>query len=260
MRVQKKIKSASHFATNDKIFSMVEPLLKNEIRILDFGAGNGHMSQRIGDKIAEMGFEPGECIYPCEIVPEIFEYEKVACRKIDTDSKIPFEDNSFDVVYAIEVLEHTLRPYDLIKEAYRVLKPNGLFILSVPNLSHLNSRFSMLVSGFGTLYPPPSKKEANAGRICGHIMPLTYPYFHYGFSIAGFEAVAFSVDKRKRSCLFWSVLLWPWLKLFAAICARNLKKYDESVWKENGELVYKMNSIDVLTSRSCIVSGKKLNA
>lgn len=252
-----KISSASHHTTNQAIFAEIEPMIKPGVRILDYGAGKGHMSQRIGDCADSKGMDPTTCIYPCEIVPEIFEYEKVECGRIDTNAKIPFEDEFFDVVCAIEVMEHTFRPYDLIKEAYRVLKPGGVLIISVPNLMHISARISLLLNGFGVLYPPPSKKSENAGRICGHIMPLSYPYFHYGFATAGFKNIKFRHDRRKRGCLFWAAILRPLHMLCSHRYKKRLKKYDAGVWEENHALVDDMNSINMLSSRSCIVTGVK---
>ena len=134
------------------------------------------MVERIGTcKLVNV--KPSELIFPCK--DWCFLYNGVECTPIDLDSKIPFGDDYFDAVYAIEVLEHTSRPYDFFVEAYRVLKPGGVLIISVPNVSHILSRFSLFFSGFASLFPPPSKKQKNAGRICGHIMPLSFPYFHY---------------------------------------------------------------------------------
>ncbi len=41
-------------------------------------------------------------------------------------------DNKFDIVVCTEVLEHTLQPFDAVDEVYRVLKPGGLALVSVP--------------------------------------------------------------------------------------------------------------------------------
>ncbi len=45
---------------------------------------------------------------------------------------IPFESNYFDVVVAGEVIEHIERPFEFIKECYRVLKNDGILLLSTP--------------------------------------------------------------------------------------------------------------------------------
>lgn len=47
-------------------------------------------------------------------------------------SAFPFEDNSFDRCICIEVLEHTIDPDLLLSEIYRVLKPGGSVMLTVP--------------------------------------------------------------------------------------------------------------------------------
>jgi SAM-dependent methyltransferase len=46
--------------------------------------------------------------------------------------KLPFEDKSFDTVVSIQVLEHTPSPADLLREMARVMKDDGLLILSAP--------------------------------------------------------------------------------------------------------------------------------
>lgn len=47
--------------------------------------------------------------------------------------QLPFRSEAFDVVVAFEVIEHLTRYGTFISEAARVLKPNGLFIVSTPN-------------------------------------------------------------------------------------------------------------------------------
>jgi len=51
-------------------------------------------------------------------------------------SEIPSE--SYDIAILIEVLEHLPHPWLALSEAYRVLKPGGIIIVSVPHLSRLH--------------------------------------------------------------------------------------------------------------------------
>ncbi len=44
------------------------------------------------------------------------------------------ESNSFDVVYAGQVIEHTWRPDLIIKECWRILKSEGILIMDTPNI------------------------------------------------------------------------------------------------------------------------------
>ena len=49
------------------------------------------------------------------------------------DGKVfPFTDSFFDYVISNQVLEHVFEPEKFIEEIYRVLKPNGLLLMTVP--------------------------------------------------------------------------------------------------------------------------------
>ncbi|OGE16786.1 hypothetical protein A2769_01355 [Candidatus Daviesbacteria bacterium RIFCSPHIGHO2_01_FULL_37_27] len=46
--------------------------------------------------------------------------------------KLPFKNNMFDIALLLQVLEHVDDPGKVVKEAARVLKPNGVLIISIP--------------------------------------------------------------------------------------------------------------------------------
>lgn len=46
---------------------------------------------------------------------------------------LPYDDNTFDVVYSKSVIEHFYYPEKLVAEMYRVLKPGGLIITLCPD-------------------------------------------------------------------------------------------------------------------------------
>jgi len=60
-------------------------------------------------------------------------------------TNLTFEDNKFDIVIAREVIEHLLNPGDCIKEVFRVLKPNGQFIVTSPNRDSLHLRVNRML-------------------------------------------------------------------------------------------------------------------
>lgn len=61
-------------------------------------------------------------LYKSNVKPEVFADAK----------KLPFRNNFFDIALLIQVLEHIDSPDKVIKEAARVLKENGVLIISVP--------------------------------------------------------------------------------------------------------------------------------
>jgi SAM-dependent methyltransferase len=66
-------------------------------------------------------------------------------RWADLDQPLDFEDNSFDVVVAGELLEHLRDPQRLVGEIRRVLRPGGTFVASVPNAYRLKGRLLFLL-------------------------------------------------------------------------------------------------------------------
>jgi len=63
----------------------------------------------------------------------------------DINEPLPVRNESFDVVVLGEVIEHLWFPSEVLAESYRVLKPGGLLLGSVPNGYHLRKRLRFLM-------------------------------------------------------------------------------------------------------------------
>jgi len=50
--------------------------------------------------------------------------------------ELPFEDNHFDVIVSFETLEHLVQHQEMLAEFNRVLKTNGILIISTPDKKH----------------------------------------------------------------------------------------------------------------------------
>ncbi len=64
----------------------------------------------------------------------------IDARVHDLSQPFPFEKNSFDGAVCIEVLEHLYDPKFTVSEIFRVLKPGGLLVTSVPNNGYFRER------------------------------------------------------------------------------------------------------------------------
>jgi ubiquinone/menaquinone biosynthesis C-methylase UbiE len=65
---------------------------------------------------------------------------------VDIESqRLPFDDQTFDLVVANQVVEHTKDVFWIFSEMSRVTKPGGGLILGVPNLASLHSRILLLM-------------------------------------------------------------------------------------------------------------------
>lgn len=69
----------------------------------------------------------------------------IETRWADAEEPLPFEDESFDVVVAGELLEHMREPETVVDEVRRVLRGGGSFVGSVPNAFRLKNRLYFLL-------------------------------------------------------------------------------------------------------------------
>jgi ubiquinone/menaquinone biosynthesis C-methylase UbiE len=97
-----------------------------ELRILNIGAGAGDDLPVIGSfgKVTVIDVDEKAL----DMIPEGACEEKMpgdACA-------LPFEDNTFDLAVAFDVLEHIEDDVKAVAELNRVLKTGGRFIFSVP--------------------------------------------------------------------------------------------------------------------------------
>lgn len=105
-------------------------LVKNK-SVLDIASGTGYGSALLGEAAAS--------VTGVDIDAEAIDYanKNYASKKVrfvqGGGTKIPVGDNSFDVVVSYETIEHIKDYKTFMAEVSRVLKEDGLFILSTPN-------------------------------------------------------------------------------------------------------------------------------
>jgi len=249
--------SASLRTTNDFVLNRIRESGKLGLPFLDLGAGSGYFTRLISKEREALGLRPGEGLSACDISGSTFKADGVTLKECDVNLGLPYGDAAFDTVVAIEVFEHTRAPYDVIAEAYRVLKPGGLLVFSVPNVGHALSRLKFVFSGHFHMFPSPSIKPENGGRICGHIAPLPFQYWHYGLRRAGFQNIALAPDRAKRSASFLAGLLWPFSRLATKAHTGRIERREPELAAETGAVAREANSWTALTSRSLVFTATK---
>ena len=70
--------------------------------------------------------------YPVDIDPENFAKKNMTIRDKVNMEEIPYEDNKFDLIINVHVLEHVHDDMKAMHEIYRVLKKGGICFVSVP--------------------------------------------------------------------------------------------------------------------------------
>jgi methionine biosynthesis protein MetW len=66
---------------------------------------------------------------------------------IEDAASLPFDEDSFDVVVASEVFEHLFDPLAAVVEARRVLRRDGVLLVTVPNVAHWRVRADLALLG-----------------------------------------------------------------------------------------------------------------
>jgi methionine biosynthesis protein MetW len=130
-----------NYYRHDRFFNvryLVNKRGTNDNMILDVGCGNGYQMEPFTEVNMVYGLDISEA-----------NIDKALSRGIkailhDIEEPFPFEDDFFDIVVCSEVLEHLFFPEKVLQECYRVLKAEGYFIVTVPNLYCFRNRYSIL--------------------------------------------------------------------------------------------------------------------
>jgi len=116
-----------HFARYNFCFDYIEGK-----KVLDIACGSGYGSDLLAQNGASyvIGADVAEKVINQN--KELYDRENLRFEFADAEN-LPFEDNFFDVVVSFETIEHLHEPENFLQGAKRVLKDNGLLIISTPN-------------------------------------------------------------------------------------------------------------------------------
>lgn len=109
------------------------PTSFNGMKVLDFGCGYGGKTVEYG-KSAQLtvGIEPFPNMIQHAEEYSVYAGSKNVEFKICSQDKIPFMDETFDIVVSHDVLEHVDNPEVSLQEISRVLKPGGVAYIVCP--------------------------------------------------------------------------------------------------------------------------------
>jgi SAM-dependent methyltransferase len=113
-----------------------------DLTILDVGCGTGAMSRKL---------TPWGSVVSADFSPLALSFSRK--RNLDllcaSDAmRLPFKENSFDLVVAMDILEHVKDDSAALREIYRVLKPGGRIIATVPAYQSLWSGHDVALMHF----------------------------------------------------------------------------------------------------------------
>jgi 2-polyprenyl-3-methyl-5-hydroxy-6-metoxy-1,4-benzoquinol methylase len=94
--------------------------------VLDLGCGTGDLGRYCPRSAKVHGLDADE-----RAITVAMRSVSAQVWDLDLPKRLPFESDSFDAVVAKDILEHLQRPWQLLLEARRVLKPGGVLLASV---------------------------------------------------------------------------------------------------------------------------------
>lgn len=148
-----------HGSRNHLVGVFIQKYYKKDFIILDLGCGNVLWNE---NNLPVIGVDVNE-----KYLDYNLKKGKISKKILSDISKMDLPDNFADVIVITEVLEHLTNPEKQIKEIFRILKPNGIVISSVPydtNLSLWKPLFALQC-----LYQGNIKGNEYYKQKCGHI-------------------------------------------------------------------------------------------
>lgn len=167
-------------------------------KILDVGAGEGALTQRL----LEMGYH----MQACDLSPDLFRLPDIPCDRVDITKSFPYQDQTFDLVIAVEVTEHILDHETFFHEVNRILKPGGRLYISTPNILSMKSRLRFFFRGFPFAFNP---LEMDNYKGMQHVASLSLDQYNYLAIKHGFTQAEYEIDRIQSTSRILRLLHLP---------------------------------------------------
>ena len=99
--------------------------LGSRTKVVDIGCGSGRWSQYMQNRVGTLdAVDPSDAIHRAASLHKSFTNIRWSSAQAED---LPFADGTFDLALCIGVLHHIEQPERALREAFRVLRPGGLF-------------------------------------------------------------------------------------------------------------------------------------
>lgn len=109
----------------------LNPYLHSESHILDIGCGTGAFLNLLQSKGYSNLYGVDISPFALQEVQKHTPNAKLCCN--DLQSTISLDNQQFDCISCLDVIEHLINPFVVLQEIARLLKPEGILLLTTPN-------------------------------------------------------------------------------------------------------------------------------
>ena len=192
-------------------------------------------------------------VWGADVEPEAQSILGDRFRIADLNHTLPWPDACFDVLFCIEGIEHLESRFNLLREAHRVLKPQGLLVITTPNIVSLRSRVRFFGSSFFHKDPRPLNESAR--HPLHHIGLVTFSDLRYALHTSGFRIEETAATHVKAVSYLYGILA-PWMWLYTRIAFR--KEKDAAQRARNREILRALYSRPLLFGENLMVLSRKV--
>ena len=114
---------------------LINPLMSSflpqekDLTVLDLGCGNGYWTKLLAKKYKKVvGIDNSQNLI--QIAKNKRQLSNIEYKLVEIEADFPFNNDSFDLVFSNMVIHYIKNINKLAQELYRIIKPNGLIILS----------------------------------------------------------------------------------------------------------------------------------
>jgi len=165
--------------THEAAAELVTRHVPREARVLDLASGTGAFLARLRD----LGYANLSAV---ELNVEGFRIDGVTPRPVDLNSDFAaaLGAGAFDLITAIEIVEHLDSPRHFLRNVRALLADGGQLLLTTPNVAHWLGRVRFLLSGELRQF---QRRDYDHQR---HISPITDVQMRLMFEEIGFDVEA----------------------------------------------------------------------
>lgn len=192
------IKAKTSKNTIPTLLKLIDDSTRNNATILDLPCGAGALAQQLMQSSKNYKVYGGD-------IERLGDYQGVNFAITDMNRPLGYADQFFDAVVCGDGIAHLKNPFDFASECHRILKIDGVFILSTPNLSSLHSRFRYFMTGFHNKRKVPFSEKTYSPQ---HIInALDFPDLRYLLHSNGFSIHSIHANRYKASSLLYAIFL-----------------------------------------------------